>query len=185
MRALRLFYCHRGLLTSPPLLLALFLNYHQAENGLLVWSIGLAVFFLGLVGRVWAQEHLHYRLKMPMTLTRSGPYALLRNPIYVSNTLMSIGLIVTSRLVWMVPITLLWCAVIFSIVVREEEHRITKVFGRPYRAYLKEVPRWIPRFSQKPLALTNQYLASSVRAELYNLLYLIPFVIKEIVRQVQ
>ena len=83
----------------------------------------------------------------------------------------------------MVPITILWCAVIFSIVVREEERRISKVFGPPYSAYLKEVPRWIPRRSKKPLEMVNQHLAQSIRAEMYNLLYLIPFVIKELVRQ--
>lgn len=183
MRALRFFYLHRGLLASPPLILALFLTYGQAENGWLVWIIGLLVFFLGLAGRIWAQQHLHYRLKLPMTLTKTGPYALLRNPIYVFNILTSVGLTVVSRLWWMVPITILWCAVIFSIVVREEEHRISKVFGPRYLAYLKEVPRWIPRRSKRPLELVNQYLVSSIRAELYNLLYLIPFVIKELVRQ--
>ena len=180
MRHLRFFYLNRGLLASPPLLLALFLTYRQAENGWLVWTIGLLIFFLGLFGRIWAQQHLHYRLKMPMTLTRTGPYALIRNPIYVFNILTSVGLTVVSRVLWMVPITILWSAVIFSIVVREEEQRISKVFGPPYLAYLKEVPRWIPRGSKVPLELVNEHLAPSIRAELYNLLYLIPFVIKEV-----
>ena len=183
MRHLRFFYLHRGLLASPPLILALFLTYGQAENGWLVWTIGLLIFLLGLFGRIWAQQHLHYRLKMPMTLTRTGPYALIRNPIYVSNILTSVGLTVVSRVLWMVPITFLWCAVIFSIVVREEEERISKVFGPPYSAYLKEVPRWIPRRTKMPLELVNEHLAPSIRAEMYNLLYLIPFVVKELIRR--
>jgi protein-S-isoprenylcysteine O-methyltransferase Ste14 len=183
MRPLRFFYLHRGLLASPPLILALFITDGQSENGRLVWTIGLLIFALGLFGRIWAQQHLHYRLKMPITLTRTGPYALLRNPIYVSNTLMSVGLTVVSRVLWMVPITILWCALIFSIVVREEERRISKVFGPPYRAYLTEVPRWAPRRSKMPLELINAHLARSILAEIYNLLYLIPFVIKELVRQ--
>lgn len=183
MQPLRFFYLHRGLLVSPPLVLALVLTYGQAENGRLVWTMGLLIFFLGLFGRIWAQQHLHYRLKMPMTLTRTGPYSLLRNPIYVSNTLMGIGLTVVSRIWWMVPITLLWCAVIFSIVVREEEQRISKVFGPPYSAYLKEAPRWIPRRSHQPLGFVNEHLVPTILTELYNLLYLIPFVIKELVRR--
>lgn len=183
MQHLRFFYLHRGLLGSPPLILALFLTYGQAKNGWLVWTLGLLIFFLGLFGRIWAQQHLHYRLKMPMTLTRTGPYALLRNPIYVSNTLMSVGLTVVSRVLWLVPLTIIWCAVIFSIVVREEERRITKVFGPPYSAYLREVPRWMPRRSKMPLELINAHLGRSILAEMYNLLYLIPFVIKELVRK--
>jgi len=183
MRHLRFFYLNRGLLASPPLLLALFLTYHEAQNGLLVWTTGLLIFLLGLLGRIWAQQHLHYRLKMPMTLTRTGPYALLRNPIYVFNILTSVGLTVVSRVVWMVPITILWSAVVFAVVVREEEQRIAKVFGPPYLAYLNEVPRWIPRSFKAPLELVNEHLAPSIQAELYNLLYLIPFVIKEVLRQ--
>ena len=183
MQHLRFFYLHRGLLASPPLLLALFLTYGESENGWLVWIAGLFIFLLGLLGRIWAQQHLHYRLKMPMSLTRTGPYALLRNPIYVSNILMSVGLIIVSRVLWMVPITILWCALVFSMVVREEEERIVKVFGPPYSDYLAEVPRWIPRHAKVPLELVNEHLAPSIRAELYNVLYLIPFVIKEIVRR--
>jgi len=182
MSQLRFFYNQRGVLASLPLILAVFITYGETQEGLLAWAIGLTIFFLGLFGRIWAQQHLHYRLKMAITLTRTGPYALLRNPIYVSNTLMSVGLTVTSRLLWMVPVTLLWCVLIFSIVVREEESRVVKVFGQPYADYLKDVPRWLPRGTQQPLGLVNEHLAQSIRAELYNLLYLLPFLIKEIVR---
>jgi len=183
MSQLRFFYNQRGVLASLPLILAVFITYGETQEGLLAWAIGLLIFFLGLFGRIWAQQHLHYRLKMAITLTRTGPYALLRNPIYVSNTLMSIGLTVTSRLLWMVPVTLLWCALIFSIVVREEESRVVKVFGQPYADYLKDVPRWLPRGTQQPLGLVNEHFGQSIRAELYNLLYLLPFLIKEIVRR--
>lgn len=183
MPELRFFYNQRGLLASLPLILALFITYAATPEGWLAWGIGLSIFFIGLFGRIWAQQHLHYRLKIAINLTRTGPYALLRNPIYVSNTLMSIGLTVTSRVLWMVPITILWCAVIFSIVVREEESRVVKVFGQAYADYLKEVPRWLPRGTQLPLELVNEHFAPSIRAELYNLLYLLPFLIKEIVRR--
>jgi protein-S-isoprenylcysteine O-methyltransferase Ste14 len=181
MRDPKFFYLHRGLLASPPLILALFLSHGQAENGWLVWTIGLLIFSLGLFGRIWAQQHLHYRLKMDITLTQTGPYGWLRNPIYVSNTLMSVGLTVVSRVLWLVPITILWCAVLYSIVVKEEEKWISKVFGEGYRAYLEEVPRWIPRRSKMCLECVNEDLVPSIRAEIYNLLFLIPFVIKELV----
>lgn len=182
MRHLRFFYLHRGLLGAVPLILALFLSRGQAENGWLVWTVGLLIFFLGLFGRIWAQQHLQYRLPGPITLTQTGPYGWLRNPIYVSNTLMSVGLTVVSRVLWLVPITILWCAVLYSIVVREEEEWVSKVFGEGYRAYFEEVPRWIPRRSKMRLAWVTEYLVPSIRAEIYNLLYLIPFVIKELVR---
>lgn len=183
MRHLRFFYLHRGLLASPPLILALFLSHGQAENGWLVWTIGLLIFCLGLFGRIWAQQHLRYRLSGPITLTQTGPYGWLRNPIYVSTILISVGLTVVSRVLWLVPITILWCAVLYSIVVREEEEWMSRVFGGGYRAYFEEVPRWIPHRSKMRLQCVTEYLVPSIRAEIYNLLYLIPFVIKELVRR--
>jgi hypothetical protein len=83
---------------------------------------------------------------------------------------------------WLVPITILWFAVLYSIVVREEEEWISKVFGEAYRDYFKEVPRWIPRRSKMRLEWVTEYLLPSIRVEIYNLLYLIPFAIKELVR---
>ena len=183
MLNLRFFYNNRGVLASLPLVAALFLTYGESANGLACWTSGLLIFALGLFGRIWAQQHLHYRLKMAIDLTRTGPYAFVRNPIYISNTLMSVGLVVVSRVLWLVPITILWCVVIFSIVIRNEESRVFKAFGQPYLAYREEVPRWIPRPSKRPLGLVNEHLAHSIRAELYNLLYLLPFLIKEIVRR--
>ncbi|HVQ38367.1 MAG TPA: isoprenylcysteine carboxylmethyltransferase family protein [Pyrinomonadaceae bacterium] len=183
MAQLRFFYDQRGVLASLPLVLAAFITYGEIQDGWTAWVSGLVIFFLGLCGRIWAQQHLHYRLKMAMSLTQTGPYALLRNPIYVSNTLMSVGVTLVSRVWWLVPITILWCALVFSIVVREEESRIIKVFGQPYADYLKAVPRWLPRFGTAPLGLVNEHLGRSIRAELYNLVYLLPFVIKELVRR--
>jgi protein-S-isoprenylcysteine O-methyltransferase Ste14 len=73
---------------------ALLLSNGHAKSNLVLWTIGFLIFLVGMFGRIWAQEHLHYRLKVPLTFTRTGPYAWIRNPIYVSNTLMFVGLVV-------------------------------------------------------------------------------------------
>ncbi|HEV2884718.1 MAG TPA: isoprenylcysteine carboxylmethyltransferase family protein [Pyrinomonadaceae bacterium] len=180
---LRFFYLQRGVLATPPLLLALVIFRGQSVNGWLCWSVGLGLFTLGLLGRIWAQQHLHYRLKIPMALTRTGPYTLVRNPIYICNTLMVVGLTFTSRVLWLVPITLIWMMVLYSIVVREEEGRLSKEMGEPYLAFLREVPRWVPRAVNANLGLVNQHLWPSIKAEAHNLLLVIPFVIKEFVNR--
>jgi hypothetical protein len=68
-------------------------------------------------------------------------------------------------------------------VVRYEEAHLGNKYGAPYEAYLAAVPRWIPRLSQQqrqdaPDVL--QYLWPSVKAEMYNVLYLLPFLAKQL-----
>lgn len=41
----------------------------------------------------------------------------------------------------------LGCAVLFQFVIRREEKHLGEMFGAPYAAYLREVPRFLPKFS--------------------------------------
>ena len=137
---------------------------------------------LGTFVRLWAQQHLHYRLDIRKQLTETGPYRLLRNPIYVGNTLMCLGAVAASELLWLMPVTLLWCAALYTLVVQDEEAHLLEKYGRPYRAYLLRVPRWLPRvFHLESLGLVNRHFVKSLVSELHCLLVLLPFVIKEMV----
>ena len=173
------FYKYRGVLIVPPLVIALFWPISESETNWIVWPIGLSIVLLGVFGRIWAQQHLHLRIKVPVQLTTTGPYALVRNPIYISNTLICIGLTVLSHHLWLVPFTALWCAVLYSFVVREEEQHI-KQYGSKAAAYFRDVSRWIPRYRGKPLMVTNDFLTASIWAEAHNFLFFFPFIIKEV-----
>src|SRR3954452_17361109 len=94
---------------------------------------------------MWSQKYLGYRLRIKRNITTSGPYALVRNPIYIGNTLVILGTVVMSEVLWMVPVTLLWCAMVYSFVVRYEERLLTAKYGKEYLDYLVAVPRWLPR----------------------------------------
>jgi protein-S-isoprenylcysteine O-methyltransferase Ste14 len=162
-------------------LLATFCTWHEYLNHSMTWAAGGVVFGMGLSIRIWSQQHLRFRITRNMILTRTGPYALMRNPIYVGNTLICVGLVIASKLLWIVPITLLVCAGAFALVVRHEERKLTRVYGEPYLEYLREVPRWLPRWQPgyRPAWITDQ-LRPSIRAEAYNLLLLIPFILKDL-----
>lgn len=175
------FFKYRGLLVTPPLLLALFWPRYRANNDWIVWLAGFLIFSIGLLCRIWAQEHLHHRLKVHIILTQTGPYLWVRNPIYIGNILICVGLTVISGLLWLVPVTILWCAAVYSLAIREEEARLFKRFGSDYAAYVQEIPRWIPSRYKKRFEFTNEFLISSLRAEMHNLLLLIPFLVKELI----
>lgn len=174
-------YHRRGLLVSLPLVVALVLKYHETEQDALIWPLGGFLVLSGLLLRVWAQQHLHYRLKARKRLTTTGPYQFVRNPIYIGSTLMCAGAVVCSELLWCVPVTVAYCALVYSIAVRREEARLATRYGEPYRRYRARVPRWLPSLLHgRSLDLVNEHLTKSVLAEIHCVLILLPFLLKEI-----
>ena len=138
----------RGLLVALPVIFSTVCFVREYEDERVIWPIGTVVFAAGWVLRMWAQKHLGYRLKINRRVTTSGPYALVRNPIYIANTLVILGVVVMSEVVWMLPAAVVWCALIYSFVVRYEEGRLTAKYGRDYLEYLRAVPRWLPRVAR-------------------------------------
>ncbi|HHT9120696.1 MAG TPA: methyltransferase family protein [Candidatus Hypogeohydataceae bacterium YC41] len=175
---------YRGVLVAPPLVFAAVNHsYESDENDILIWSLALLLFLVGMTIRVWAQQHLRHRLPgVKMKLTTTGPYALVRNPLYVANTILCLSLIIASRLIWLIPFQLLLCATVYSITVRNEEGRLMEKYGQPYKEYTERVPRWFPRLPKGfSLGYTREYLRASILAEAHNLLLLAPFIVKELV----
>jgi protein-S-isoprenylcysteine O-methyltransferase Ste14 len=179
----RFWYKMRGILVAPVYLLSIFCTYWEIEH----WSIktlGLVIFLVGLFMRIWSQMHLRYRLKESKILTSTGPYAYVRNPIYIGNSLILTGTTIFSELVWLTPIMIATCLIAYSLVVRYEEMHLMKKYGTPYIEYLQGVPRWIPRFPLKSSTderMQWEYLLPSIKAEAHILLLLILPLIKEMI----
>ena len=83
-------------------------------------------------------------------LVTDGPFARVRNPLYVGNFILAYGLVVLSKVTW-----LLWAfpAAFFlqyAAIVAWEERVLSGSFGAAYEDYRREVPAWIP--SRRPFA---------------------------------
>jgi len=177
-------YRQRGVLVAVPLFISMFITWRECENVPAVWIAAGIVFGLGVAIRIWSQQYLHYRLPIDKTLTTGGPYTVVRNPIYIGNTLICLGITISSRVLWMVPISLLTCCLVYTFVVRFEEDGLSKRYGEPYLAYLREVPRWIPKFRDgAKLTWTKDYLGPSLVAEAHNLIFIIPPVLKALIQR--
>lgn len=80
----------------------------------------------------------------PRRLVRSGPYGVVRNPMYIGagSTLMGAALYYGSLVLLALVLAF---GVAASLFVRfYEEPTLTRLFGSDYRAYRERVPRWWP-----------------------------------------
>lgn len=97
------------------------------------WSlaIGASIAAIGEGVRVWAAGHL----EKGREVTTTGPYALMRHPLYVGSTIMGIGLVVAAHSVAVAVVVFGYFAVTYTAAIRSEEAHLTDKFGGHYPAY--------------------------------------------------
>ncbi len=104
-------------------------------------ACGFPVSIIGLALRAWAAGHLEKNT----TLADGGPYAYVRNPLYIGTLLTAAGLVIASRR-W--ELGVLFAAVFLLIylpVVELEEQHLRKLFPE-YESYAQRVPRLLPQW---------------------------------------
>lgn len=76
-------------------------------------------------------------------LVTTGPFAFSRNPIYLANVLLMVGIALATSNAWLIIIAFIaaWLEQQFAIV-REERHLEAR-FGKAWRDYAKRVRRWV------------------------------------------
>ena len=79
-------------------------------------------------------------------LTRGGPYAHTRNPLYLGSLLLGAGFAIASRNGWIFGLMMLMFAVIYVPVIGGEERYLRQQFPE-YENYARNVPRLWPRFT--------------------------------------
>jgi protein-S-isoprenylcysteine O-methyltransferase Ste14 len=83
-------------------------------------------------------------------LVSDGPFARVRNPLYLGNIALWVGFALSARLAWLVPLAAGLLFVEYHAIVRWEEQLLDSRLGEGYRAYAARVPRWIPRGLRTP-----------------------------------
>jgi protein-S-isoprenylcysteine O-methyltransferase Ste14 len=78
-------------------------------------------------------------------LVSDGPFARVRNPLYLGNIALWVGFALSARLAWLAPLVAVLLFVEYHAIVRWEEHLLNSRLGEGYRAYAARVPRWIPK----------------------------------------
>jgi protein-S-isoprenylcysteine O-methyltransferase Ste14 len=89
------------------------------------------------------------------TLVTAGIYGIVRNPLYLGNLLILIGIAITSNSLTCLVIAMPLFVIAYKAIVAAEEDFLRSKFGEAYDQYATEVPRWFPRFSVLQDAIGN------------------------------
>jgi len=140
---------HRTSLPLPVAAAILTLRIGQAPPSTLLLASGVVVTMLGELLRLWGVHQIgaisRTRSNRLGPLVASGPFAVVRNPLYVGNIALWIGFALTARLVWLAPAILVLLGLEYHAIVQWEERLLEARLGDVYRDYAARVPRWIPR----------------------------------------
>ena len=105
--------------------------------------------------RLWAVRHIgvisRTRSDRLGPLVSTGPFAIVRNPLYLGNVAVWVGFALSARLAWMAPMFVVVLGLEYHAIVRWEERLLEERQGDEYRAYAARVSRWMPSF-QAPAA---------------------------------
>ena len=130
----------------------LFLAFFQRPAGHPDWLnwIALAAGLASALFGLWAIRELGMQWRVQAVVTKhhklvtSGPYAIVRNPVYTSllGMLISSGLIFSSAVFTAIGVTIYLVGT--EIRVREEERLLEGKFGKEFDAYRASVPAYLP-----------------------------------------
>ena len=143
---------HRTVIPIPLALAILATPASRAQPSALVGA-GAVLVALGEAIRLWGVRHIgaisRTRSDRLGPLVASGPFALVRNPLYVGNVALWAGFAVSARLPWLAPVFVAILAFEYHAIVRWEERLLEERLGESYRTYTGQVPRWVPNTSNR------------------------------------
>jgi len=121
------------------IMVAAFAWFSRPDARSLAW--GLPVSALGLALRAWATGHVEKNIR----LAESGPYAYVRNPLYLGTLLVAVGFAIASRRWGLGALFAVVFLFVYLPAIQLEEQHLRKLFPE-FAAYAAGVPALWPRF---------------------------------------
>lgn len=115
----------------------------QSLPGLAIFIAALLCLAGAVMVRVWASLYVGGR--KGRELVRGGPYALVRNPLYVGTLIGAVGIGLCFGSITLGVALPFFSFLVLNWVVKLEETRLREEFGPPFDVYRSEVRRWMPK----------------------------------------
>ncbi|MDA1100946.1 MAG: isoprenylcysteine carboxylmethyltransferase family protein [Proteobacteria bacterium] len=144
----------------PLFMLALFAGFkpvpYAADPSADIWfdAIGVAVALTGSLYRAWVIGLAYIkrggvdRKVYADNLVTTGMFGVCRNPLYVGNALVLVGLFLVHNNPWLYLLGGLVFGVSYWAIVTTEETYLRERFGHEYEEYCARVNRFLPNFSR-------------------------------------
>lgn len=114
------------------------------------WLIALAGQLLRIItiGHAYIIRGGQNRRVYAEGLVETGVFGACRNPLYVGNLLIALGLAVVINAAAFYALFLVFIGLAYTGIVAAEEHVLRNRFGEQYLAYCARVPRWALRLGK-------------------------------------
>jgi len=109
-------------------------------------GIGLAIAVIGQVFRIYAAGYIFKNKQLAST----GPYALVRHPLYLGNFIILLGFTIASNNAYVAAGVILFFLIWYPAAIAYEDSKLENIFGDEWRAWSKNIRAMIPgriRFS--------------------------------------
>lgn len=110
------------------------------------------VSFLGLALRAWTvgtapagTSGRNQGRQVADRLNTTGPYSMVRNPLYVGNALMWAGVVLYARSAWLVLGVGMAFWIVYERIIYAEEEFLRERFGAAFTAWAAVTPAFLPR----------------------------------------
>lgn len=108
---------------------------------------GITFILLGQIFRVSSRGFKSEHSGNGHSLIQNGPYALVRNPMYLGILLIGAGIVLMLFKWWVIGIFLLVFIMRYLVLIFKEEKKLQAMFAGDYLAYQQKVPRILPSLS--------------------------------------
>jgi len=179
------FFANRSFTPIPIALSIIYFAQPENQNILL----GFMVLLVGELIRMWSVSYAGGETRTTSvgapSLCTAGPYGYVRNPIYVGNMLMYLGIVIIAgspNLMLMVLATMSFFIIQYSLIISLEEEKLDELFGPEYVAYKNNVRAILPRFTRwktdddrRPLSIMK--LVKTEKRTLQNVAFILTLIV--------
>lgn len=150
---------HEG--TRQSLAVILILLYALTSKPLLILTaIALPIALIGMLLRFYASGFILKNRE----LATSGPYALVRHPLYTGNILILIGFSLANANWWPLPLAGLFFWLYYPTAIEYEDRKLKRLFGDQWTHWAQQTPALVPNFRNLQAVRGGQWsLAKSLR----------------------
>jgi protein-S-isoprenylcysteine O-methyltransferase Ste14 len=136
------------------------MRYHEASRQLLAFVliaafaavgaatpmsivVGSVIVLVGTAARLYASGYILKNHELATT----GPYALVRHPLYTGNILIIVGFSAASAVWWTALVALGFFWFYYPTAIEYEDRKLHRLFGERWKDWSKRVPALVPRLA--------------------------------------